>query len=178
MRCAVGVLKGETMRLTTFTDYCLRVLTYVGTKDHSVATIDEIARHYAISHNHVMKVVFRLGQCGYLATTRGKGGGMRLARPPEMINIGDLVRDTEDNMDIAECFNAANQTCPMLPACALRSVLIEARKSFLATLDFYRLSDLLGPAKMPLPGALPRKKGAAQPATAARRTKKAKKETV
>lgn len=166
------------MQLTKFTDYSLRVVIYLARHPDGLATISGIAEEYGVPASHLMKVVHRLAQRGYIVTVRGKGGGMRLARPPEMINIGDLVRDTEDNMDIAECFNAANQTCPMLPACALRSVLIEARKSFLATLDFYRLSDLLGPAKMPLPGALPRKKGAAQPATAARRTKKAKKETV
>ena len=87
-----------------------------------------------------------------------------------MINIGDLVRDTEDNMDIAECFGSAKQTCPMLPACALKSVLTEARKSFLATLDFYRLSDIMGrtatPTNVPsrkssasLPASIPRKTG-------------------
>lgn len=67
-----------------------------------------------------------------------------------MINVGDLVRDTEDNMDIAECFSAEHQNCPMLPACALKSILIEARKSFLATLDFYRLSDITGSSMPPL----------------------------
>jgi len=145
------------MQLTKFTDYSLRVVMYLAHQPDRLATIAEIAAAYDIPHTHLMKVVHRLGQRGYIVTVRGKGGGMRLARSPEMINVGDLVRDTEDNMDIAECFQSAKQTCPMLPACALKSVLMEARKSFLATLDFYRLSDLTGSPPATAPGAPPRK---------------------
>ena len=133
------------MRLTTFTDYCLRVLTYVGTKDQSVSTIDEIARHYAISHNHVMKVVFRLGQCGYLATTRGKGGGMRLAMDPAEISLGALIRKVETDMALVACFEAGKTDCRIVSACVLRSVLHEALDAFLAVLDRYTLADLLVP---------------------------------
>lgn len=131
------------MRLTKFTDYALRVVMYLARHPDGLATIADIAREYDIPSTHLMKVVHRLAQCGYIVTVRGKGGGMRLARAPALINVGELVRDTEDNMDIAECFSDENQTCPMLPACTLRSILIEARKSFLATLDFYRLSDIM-----------------------------------
>ena len=138
------------MRLTKFTDYSLRVVIYLARHPAGLATIADIAGAYDIPATHLMKVVHRLAQCGYIATVRGKGGGMRLARTPDLINVGELVRDTEDNMDIAECFNAAHQNCPMLPACGLKSVLAEARTSFLATLDFYRLSDIIGDA--PLPG--------------------------
>jgi len=130
------------MRLTKFTDYALRVVMYLARHPDGLATIADIAREYDTPSTHLMKVVHRLAQCGYIVTVRGKGGGMRLARAPALINVGELVRDTEDNMDIAECFSDENQTCPMLPACTLRSILIEARKSFLATLDFYRLSDI------------------------------------
>ncbi len=138
------------MRLTKFTDYSLRVVIYLARNPDGLSTIADIARDYDIPSTHLMKVVHRLAQCGYIVTVRGKGGGMRLARTPDMINIGDLVRDTEDNMDIAECFSAEHQNCPMLPACALKSVLLEARKSFLATLDFYRLSDIMGGGVPPL----------------------------
>lgn len=132
------------MRLTKFTDFSLRVMIYLACHPDGLSTIAGIARAYDIPSTHLMKVVNRLAQCGYIVTVRGKGGGMRLARAPDTINVGDLVRDTEDNMDIAECFSAEHQDCPMLPACALKSVLVEARKSFLATLDFYRLSDIMG----------------------------------
>lgn len=142
------------MQLTKFTDFSLRVAIYLAHHPDRLTTIAEIAQAYDIPNAHLMKVVNRLAQRGYIVTVRGKGGGMRLARTPEMINIGELVRDTEDNMNIAECFNAAKQSCPMLPDCALKSVLIEASKNFLSTLDFYRLSDILGnkapPPKVPL----------------------------
>lgn len=132
------------MQLTRFTDYSLRVLIYLGQQSEKLVTIREIAEKHGISENHLMKIVHRLGLQGYVTTVRGKGGGMRLARSPDMINLGDVVRDTEENMDIAECF-AANMrtTCALLPACALKTVLLEARKNFLATLDAYRLSDLM-----------------------------------
>ncbi len=138
------------MRLTKFTDYALRVVIYLARHPDGLSTIADIAREYDIPSTHLMKVVHRLAQCGYIVTVRGKGGGMRLARVPDLINVGDLVRNTEDNMDIAECFSNENQTCPMLPACTLRAILIEARKSFLATLDFYRLSDIMGDPVPPL----------------------------
>lgn len=131
------------MQLTRFTDYALRALMYLGLHREKLVTISEIARVYGISENHLMKIVHHLAQQGYVETVRGKGGGMRLARTPDMINIGGVVRDTEDNMDVVECFNADNRDCPMLPACALKSVLHEASQTFLATLDRYRLSDLL-----------------------------------
>ena len=133
------------MRLTTFTDYCLRVLTYVGTKDEGAVTIGEIAKHYSISRNHVMKVVFRLGQCGYLTTTRGKGGGMRLAMAPSEINIGTLVRQMETDIDLVECFETGNNACQIMPACVLRGALHQALGAFLAVLDKYTLADLLRP---------------------------------
>lgn len=137
------------MRLTKFTDYALRVMIYLARHPDGLATIADIAQEYDIPSTHLMKVVHRLAQCDYIVTVRGKGGGMRLARIPDLINVGDLVRDTEDNMDIAECFNDENQTCPMLPECTLKSILKEARKSFLVTLDFYRLSDIMGNSMPP-----------------------------
>jgi Rrf2 family nitric oxide-sensitive transcriptional repressor len=139
------------MHLTRFTDYSLRVLIYLGLHPSDLATISEIAQNYSISHNHLMKVVRTLAASGYIETLRGKGGGMRLARPPELINVGDVVRDTEENLDIVECFNDSNTGCPLLPSCALKSVLTEARKSFLATLDLYTLADLLASRVLPVP---------------------------
>jgi len=131
------------MQLTRFTDYSLRVLMYLGEQFDHLVTIKEIATKHSVSKNHLMKVVHGLAMHGYILTVRGRGGGMRLARRPERINLGDVVRDTEENMDIAECFGVGGKSCTLLPACALKSVLIEARKSFLATLDLYQLSDLI-----------------------------------
>lgn len=137
------------MRLTKFTDYALRVMIYLARHPDRLATIADIAREYDISSTHLMKVVHRLGQCGYAVTVRGKGGGIRLARAPERINIGALVRDTEDNMDIAECFSAERQDCPMLPDCGLKAMLAVARANFLATLDRHSLSDIVGSGGQP-----------------------------
>lgn len=132
------------MQLTRFTDYALRVLMYLGGQADRLVTIREIAEKHGLSENHLMKIVHKLATRGYIETVRGKGGGMRLARRAEMISLGEVVRDTEENMDIAECFAADAQSCVLLPSCVLRSVLIEARKSFLETLDLYALSDLIG----------------------------------
>jgi Rrf2 family nitric oxide-sensitive transcriptional repressor len=131
------------MQLTRFTDYALRVLIYLGAHPDRLSTISEVAASYQVSTNHLMKVVNHLATAGYVGTVRGKGGGMRLARPPHLINVGEVVRDCEDNMDIVECFNQARRTCPLLPSCTLKSVLSEAKKNFLATLDGYSLQDML-----------------------------------
>jgi Rrf2 family nitric oxide-sensitive transcriptional repressor len=118
---------------------------YVCTKDGKLATVDEIATSYGISRNHLMKVVFRLGQLGYLANLRGKGGGMRLAMKPEEISLGRLVRQTEDDMKIVECFQSSGEGCRIESACVLRKALGEALNAFLSVLDGYTLADLLAP---------------------------------
>jgi Rrf2 family nitric oxide-sensitive transcriptional repressor len=131
------------MQFTHFTDYSLRTLIYLGARQDTLATISEIADKYGISQSHLTKVVHQLANRGYIQTIRGKGGGMRLARLPQLINIGDVVRDMEGNTNLVECFNAKNQSCPLLPACTLKSVLAEARRNFFDTLDRYTLADLL-----------------------------------
>ena len=134
------------MRLTRYTDYALRVLTYLGLKrDDELATIKEIADRYGISENHLMKVVHRLGQAGFIDTVRGRQGGMKLARLPSEINIGEVVRHCEDDLRIVECFDSATSSCPIASACALPSILDEALAAFLAVLDRYSLTDLLVP---------------------------------
>ena len=135
------------MRLTTFTDYCLRVLMYVGIRNGELATIDEIAGCYGISRNHLMKVVYRLGQLGYVETLRGKGGGIRLALDPAAINLGALVRETEDELALVECLQASPGSCRILSACVLKGALGEALDAFLAVLDGYTLADLLAPRR-------------------------------
>jgi Rrf2 family nitric oxide-sensitive transcriptional repressor len=104
---------------------------YVALKGGELATIDEIAERYAINRNHLVKVIFRLGQLGYLDTVRGKGGGVRLAKDPARINLGTLVRETEDDLALVECFQDRNCLCVIEPACMLRRALRQALDAFL-----------------------------------------------
>ena len=132
------------MRLTRYTDYALRTLMFVAVHPEGRATIRDIAEAYDISRNHLMKVVYELGRLGYLETVRGKRGGLRLARAPEEINVGALVRQTENDLEIVECFGPDN-TCCLVPACVLARALDEALRAFLAVLDRYTLADLVVP---------------------------------
>lgn len=134
------------MRLTRFTDYSLRVLIFLGIKQDGLSTIKEIADHYDISKNHLMKVVYELNRLGYIETVRGKNGGMRLHQDPDTINLGALVRRTENDLDLVECFAEGNQ-CVITPACQLKSILGEALNAFIGVLDRYTLSDLLAEPK-------------------------------
>ena len=131
------------MQLTLYTDYSLRVLLYLGLNSKRMATITEIASSYGISRNHLVKVVNNLATQGFLHTTRGRGGGLALARPPRKIKLGDVVRHTEVSFDLVECFDRTNNTCPIAAACLLKGVLYEAHKAFMAVLDGYTLEDLL-----------------------------------
>jgi len=132
------------MKLTNYSDYALRILIYLGLKREKLSTITEISDCYRISRNHVVKIVHHLGQLGYLDTMRGKHGGIRLARAPEMINIGEVIRHTESTMDIVECFSEQN-TCVICDSCVLRSIIAEALAAFMTVLDGYTLADLMAP---------------------------------
>lgn len=134
------------MKLTLYTDYSLRVLMYLGVRDEGRATITEIASSYAISRNHIMKVVYELGKLGYIETVRGKHGGLRLGRDPADINVGDVVRHMESGFELVECFGPGN-TCCLAPVCVLRDALGEALQTFIGTLDRYTLADLIAPRR-------------------------------
>ena len=130
------------MKLTTFTDYSLRVLVFLAAAGRR-ATIAEIARAYDISENHLVKIVHFLGKSGWLANVRGKGGGLELALPPERINIGRVVRQSEGAALLADCFRADAQTCAIGACCRLQGVLAEAGAAFQSVLDRYTLADLV-----------------------------------
>lgn len=135
------------MRLTTFTDYCLRALIFVALKNGEPTTIDEIARHHRVNRNHLVKVVFRLGQLGYLHTSRGKGGGIRLADDPGKLNLGKLVRQTEGDIALVECFQKRDCLCVIEPACVLKGALRAALSAFYDVLDRYTLAELVRPGR-------------------------------
>lgn len=136
------------MHITRYTDYSLRVLIYLAVKGEDLATISDIASSYDISRNHLMKVVHQLNLNGYIETVRGKHGGMRLRLSPDEINIGSLVRHTEQDLTLVECF-APNNQCAISPACGLRSVFGEALQGFMKVLDGYTLADILPAAQKP-----------------------------
>ena len=130
------------MHITRYTDYSLRVLMYLAVQGDRLTTIQEIADSYDISKNHLMKVVHQLNRKGYITTVRGKNGGLRLHRSPGDINIGVLFRETEQDMELVECFSSDNG-CTITPVCGLKGALSEALGAFLATLDQYTLADIV-----------------------------------
>ncbi|HLH75992.1 MAG TPA: Rrf2 family transcriptional regulator [Candidatus Binataceae bacterium] len=131
------------MQLTYHTDYALRVLMYLAVTDQPMANVAEIAERYDISRNHLVKVVHNLARGGFIRTYRGKGGGIELARPPEQINIGSVVRYTEGRFKPVECFDASRNRCLITGACGLVEALEEACESFLTVLDRYSLANLV-----------------------------------
>lgn len=130
------------MHLTAYTDYSLRVLIRLALTPARLSTIAEIAGAYAISEHHLMKVVHELGLAGYIETIRGRGGGLRLARDPAEITVGEVVRRMEPDLNLVACFRA-DQTCTISAACTLTAVLSEALAAFLEILDRYTLADLV-----------------------------------
>jgi Rrf2 family nitric oxide-sensitive transcriptional repressor len=140
------------MRLTVQSDYSLRVLIFVATKQGELSTIAEIASAYGISRAHLMKVVHQLGKLGYLETVRGRGGGFRLARSPSDICIGSVVKATEETLALVPCLAraAAEGGCRIDGACRLKGMLSEALNAFFAVLDRYTLADVVGGRAAPL----------------------------
>lgn len=131
------------MRLTSFSDYTLRVLMFLALKGEQRATIPEIAQAYAISENHLMKVVHHLSRSGVIESVRGKGGGIRLAKTPQDIRLGSIVRATESGSPIVECMAKEPGLCRIAPACRLAGILSLAFESLYTTLDEYTLADLV-----------------------------------
>ncbi|MDR3451853.1 MAG: Rrf2 family transcriptional regulator [Rhodoferax sp.] len=132
------------MRLTTFSDYSLRVLMYLALQEDRLATIQEIATAYDISESHLMKVVHQLARSGVVETVRGKGGGLRLALEPAQIRLGQVVRQAEGEGPIVECLSGEPSRCRIAPVCRLPGVLVRAFNALYAELDRYTLADLVG----------------------------------
>jgi len=131
------------MHITRYTDYSMRVLIYLAAlEEDRLATIQEIADSFGISKNHLMKVVHQLNKKQYIETIRGKNGGMRLYRAPDDINIGALVRETEQDLDLVECFSG-DGACKITPVCGLKNIFDEALQAFLDVLDKYTLAELV-----------------------------------
>lgn len=129
------------MQLTRQTDYAIRVMMFLGIQqDDKLVTISDIAHHFDISRNHLMKIVHKLGQMEYIQTIRGKYGGLRLERTAESVNLGKLVKDFETTLEVVDC---QKLTCPISGACELKPVLQKAQDAFLSVLDDYTLQDLL-----------------------------------
>ena len=131
------------MRLTVFSDYSLRVLMYLALDRKPRVTILEIAAAYGISENHLMKVVHQLARAGVVESVRGKGGGIRLARAPEDIRLGEVVRVSEGDAPIVECLSGNPNACRISASCRLKGVLVEAFDALYAALDEYTLADLV-----------------------------------
>ena len=136
-------LPGPAMRLTAFTDYTLRCLIYLGMNPERLATVQEIAQLHDISKNHLTKVVHQLGVNGLVETVRGRNGGLRLAHAPSDVNIGAVVRQTEPDFFIAECFNQDHRGCTFSGSCTLQRKLGHAMDAFMTVLDGLTLAQVL-----------------------------------
>jgi Rrf2 family nitric oxide-sensitive transcriptional repressor len=127
--------------LTLFSDYSLRLLLYLASCPERVVPLREVSDAYGISQNHLVKVVQLLVDHGFVESARGRGGGVRLARPADAINVGEIVRLTEPDFDLVECFDLRTNTCPIEPACGLKRALRQAQKAFVESLDAHTLAD-------------------------------------
>jgi Rrf2 family transcriptional regulator, nitric oxide-sensitive transcriptional repressor len=130
------------MRLSEYTDYTLRVLMYCAAHRQRRVTIGELAEHHGLSKNHLMKIVNDLARQGLIETTRGRGGGLRLSKEPEAIRIGDVVRASETDFRLVECFDARTNLCTLTPNCRLKHVFEAALEAYFKALDGATLADL------------------------------------
>lgn len=131
------------MKLTSYTDYSIRVLIYLGINDDRLCTSSEISEFYGISRNHLAKIIHQLSSLNLIESFKGASGGIKLALAPKEINLGKLIRKTEPDFNIVECFNTNGNTCRISPICKLKSIFNESTNAFLKNLDKYSLKDIL-----------------------------------
>ena len=139
------------MRLAEYTDYTLRVLMYCAARPQQLVTIGELAEHHRVSKNHLMKIVNDLARQGVLETTRGRGGGLRLMKDAKQIRVGDVVRASETDFRLVECFDPGTNQCTLSPSCRLKGLLDDALKSYFKTLDSMTLAELIAPTTSEAP---------------------------
>lgn len=143
------------MRLSEYTDYSLRVLMYCAAHPDRLVTIGELAQHHQLSKNHLMKIVNDLSRQGVLETTRGRGGGLRLLQSPDDIRVGSVVRATETDFRLVECFNPETNTCTLSAVCRLKQVFDAALQAYFRALDAVTLADITTPPLPSEPGGAP-----------------------
>ncbi|HWL05144.1 MAG TPA: Rrf2 family transcriptional regulator [Xanthobacteraceae bacterium] len=129
--------------MTYHTDYAIRMLIYVALKPDGLSTVNEIAQSYGLSRNHLLKVALTLRKLGLIESMRGRSGGIRLAKSAEQINVGTIVRATEEDFSLVECMQATGGLCVISPVCRLKGMFAEALQSYLAVLDGYTLADVI-----------------------------------
>jgi Rrf2 family transcriptional regulator, nitric oxide-sensitive transcriptional repressor len=156
------------MRLAEYTDYTLRVLMYCAARPQQLVTISELADHHGVSRNHLMKIVTDLGRLGVLETIRGHGGGLRLLKDPAQIRVGDVVRASETDFRLVECFDPVTSRCTLTPSCRLKGAFDAALRAYFKELDGITLADLVEPSSVPASGrtvSLRRRNGASPAAS-------------
>lgn len=134
------------MQLSVLSDYSLRVLMYLGARPKRLATIGEISLAYGISENHLMKVVHRLAQHGFVETLRGRGGGLRLGKPADAMTLGEILRVTEEDFELVECFGSKDN-CRIIKVCRLKRALRRALDAYFEELDAWTLADIIANRK-------------------------------
>lgn len=149
------------MRLAEYTDYTLRVLMYCAAHPERLVTIAELAERHRVSKNHLMKIVNDLARQGVLETVRGRGGGLRLLRAPSDIRVGDVVRASETDFRLVECFDRHTNACTLTPACRLKRVFHAALQAYFKELDAVTLADIAGPAPPDRAAGAPARRGPA-----------------
>lgn len=130
------------MKLTQYSNFTLRTLQLLALRAPDIVTVDDVSRSHRISRSHLVKVAYDLSLRGYIETQRGRGGGMRLARPAEQITVGEIIRWTEAPLELVECFNIETNTCPLAGSCHLSRGIQRALRAFLSVLDDLTIADI------------------------------------
>lgn len=158
------------MRLTSYTNYALRSLQLAALRAPGLVRVDDVVKVHGLARPHIVKVVHELGKAGFLETQRGRGGGFRLARAPETITVGAVVRLTEGPFDLVECLNPETNTCPLIGICKLSITFAQATAAFLDVLDKVTIADIAANRDQLLARILPLQEGIVTPRGRHRRT--------